>query len=162
MLFLMIKEPYKLDILDSTGNLIPEIELFNAHNYQIKEGSIESIVNSERVARYKEFDQLFTVRAEHLTKEGLHGKLNSDEAVLKDNVLHFKTNSHYEREDGIALDGESIFYDLKKEILSSENPFTFKQKQSLTNGLSFVYQMKEGTINANNIHSFVQEIGKRK
>ena len=65
------------------------------------------------------------------------------------------TNSRYRREDGIGLDGESIRYDIDKGILSSQKPFVFLQSQSRTNGLSFVYQMKEGTISANTIHSVI-------
>gem|GEM_PF-698036 len=163
MIFLMIKEPYTINIVDANGNLIPEVELFNAQNYQIKEGSVESIVRSERVARYQNFDKLYVINAGHKTKEGLRGILTSDEGVLQNNIMHFKTNSHYYRDDGVALDGEDIFYDLKKEILSSEKPFIFTEKQSRSHGLSFVYQMKEGTISATNIHSFIEEpVGKKK
>jgi len=163
MLFLIVKEPYTIDIIDTNGNLIPEIELFNATNYQIKEGSIDSIVRSERVARYQDFDKLYVINAEHKTKEGLLGKLTSDEGVLQNDIMHFKTNSHYYRNDGVSLDGEDILYDTKKEILSSEKPFIFSQQQSRSHGLSFVYQMKEGTISATNIHSFIQEpVGKKK
>jgi len=165
MIFLMIKEPYTINVVDSDGNLIPEIELFNAQNYQIKEGLVESIVRSERVARYQNFDKLYVINADHKTKEGLLGKLTSDEGILQDHVMHFKTNSHYSRNDGVSLDGEDIFYDLQKEVLSSEKPFIFSQSQSRSHGLSFVYQMKEGTISATNIHSFIQQqehIGKKK
>ena len=162
MVFLIIKEPYKIDIVDNNGNLIPEIELFNAQNYQIKENSIESIVHADRVERYQDFDKLYVIHANHKTKEGLIGKLISDEGILQDKVMHFKTNSHYYRDDGVSLDGEDIFYDLKKEILSSDEPFIFTQQQSRSHGLSFVYQMKEGTISATNIHSFIQQVGKTK
>jgi len=162
MIFLMIKEPYKIDMVDSNGNLVPEVELFNAQNYQLKEGEVESIVNSAYVARYKDFDKLYAIHTVHKTKEGLRGLLTSDEGQLQDNVMHFMTNSHYERDDGISLDGEDIFYDLKQEILSSDKPFIFTQKQSRSHGLSFVYQMKEGTISATNIHSFIQQLGKTK
>lgn len=161
MLFLIVKEPYTINIVDQHGNLIPDIELFNAQNYQIKEGSIESIVHADRVARYQNFDKLYVINAGHKTKEGLHGTLVSDEATLQDNVMRFQTNSHYAREDGVSLDGEDIFYDIKKEILSSEKPFDFTQKQSRSHGLSFVYQMKDGTISATNIHSFIQQLGKK-
>ncbi|KFL34875.1 hypothetical protein JU57_02580 [Sulfurospirillum sp. SCADC] len=162
MIFLMIKEPYTIDMHDANGNLVPEVELFNAQNYQLKEGSIESIVHSEYVARYKDFDKLYVIHAGHKTKEGLRGILTSDEGTLQNNIMHFMTNSHYYRDDGVSLEGEDIFYDLKQEILSSEKPFIFAQKQSRSHGLSFVYQMKEGTISATNIHSFIQQLGKTK
>jgi len=163
MLFLIIKEPYTINIIDQDGNLIPDIELFNAQNYQLKEGVIESVVHAERVARYQDFDKLYVIKAGHKTKEGLRGALISDEGTLQDKIMHFQTNSHYSREDGIALDGEDIFYDIQKEILSSEKPFDFTQKQSRSHGLSFVYQMKAGTISATNIHSFIQQqVGKKK
>lgn len=163
MLFLIIKEPYTINVVDNNGNLIPEIELFNAQNYQIKEGLVESIVRSDRVARYQDFDKLYVINADHKTKDGLLGNLTSDEGILQNNIMYFKTNSHYYRNDGVSLDGEDILYDLKKEILSSEKPFVFVQQQSRSHGLSFVYQMKEGTISATNIHSFIQQqIGKKK
>ncbi|NCD13097.1 MAG: hypothetical protein EOL93_11155 [Epsilonproteobacteria bacterium] len=162
MFFLIFKEPYVIHTVDKEGDLIPEIELFHAQNYQIKEGSVESIVRSERVARYRDFDKLYVIHAGHKTKEGLRGVLDSDEGILKDNILHFKTNSHYFRDDGVSLDGEDIFYNLKTENLKSDKPFVFTQKQSRTLGDSFVYQMKEGTISATNIHSFIQQVGKNK
>jgi len=162
MVFLMIKEPYTINVVDSNGNLIPAIELFNAQNYQIKENNIESVVHAERVERYDDFDKLYVINADHKTKEGLIGKLTSDEGMLQNKIMHFKTNSHYYRNDGVSLDGEDIFYDMQKEILSSEKPFIFAQQQSRSHGLSFVYQMKEGTISAINIHSFIQEQERKK
>ena len=160
--FLILKEPYSIHVVGEDGRLIPEIELFNAQNHQIKQGSIESIVQAKRVARYDGFDELHGIHAGHKTKEGLRGILDSDEGILKEGVLHFKTNSHYFRDDGVSLDGEDIFYNLKTEVLSSNKPFIFTQKQSKTHGDSFVYQMKEGTISATNIHSFIQQVGKNK
>ena len=157
MTFLIVKEPYTLRTVDQDGHTIPDIELFKAQNFQIKTGGIESVVYADKVNRFKEFDQLEAVQAGHITKDGLRGELRSDEAIVQNKVIHFMTHSHYARSDGIALDGEDIFYDLKNETLSSEKPFIFLQKQSRTNGLSFVYQMKEGTIAATNIHSFIQQ-----
>ncbi len=143
-------------MLTKDGEPMPEVELFEAQNYRLKEGSIESVVSAKKMMRYEKFDVLHTVDAKHRTNEGLSGVLNSDEAVYQDGIVHFKTNSHYVRSDGVALDGEDVYYDTKQEILSSEKPFIFRQQQSKTHGLSFVYQMKEGTINASNIHSFIQ------
>jgi hypothetical protein len=160
MTFLIVKEPYTLRVVDQDGNVIPEIELFNAQNYQIKTTGIESIVRSDKVSRFKDFDTLEGIHAGHVTKEGLKGVLTSDKAIVQDKVIHFLSNSHYFRDDGVALDGEDIFYDLQKEILRSDKPFIFSQKQSRTHGLSFVYQMKEGTISATNIHSIIQQVGK--
>lgn len=156
MVFLIIKEPYRIKEVGTDGHLIPDIELFNAKNYQIKEGSVESVVSSSRVARYGDVDKLYNVDAEHRTKEGLKGHLRSDEAILKDKIIDFMSNSHYRRDDGIGLDGEAIRYDTQKQTLSSTKPFTFLQSQSRTQGLSFVYQMKEGTISATQIHSMIE------
>lgn len=161
MVFLIIKEPYTLHSVDHDGNVIPDIELFDAQNYQLKEGSVDSMVYADKVARFKDYDKLYTIHASHKTKEGLKGVLTSDEATIQNKIFHFMTNSHYLRDDGIALDGEDIFYDMEKEILYSDKPFIFSQQQSRSNGLSFVYQMKEGTITATNIHSFIQEVGKK-
>lgn len=161
MLFLIIKEPYTLNRVGLDGNLVPEIELFNATNYQIKQGSIESIVVSQRVARYKELDRLYVINAQHKTKEGLLGNITSDEAVLQNNVISFLQNSHYKREDGFGLSGEEIKYALNQKILSSDKPFVFYQKDSRTVGDSFVYQMKEGTIAGDNIRSVIQQVGKK-
>jgi len=159
MLFLIFKEPYKIKEVGQDGNLIPDVELFNAKNYQIKQSGIESIVISQRVARYKDFDKLYVVDVQHRNQNGLIDNIQSNEAILKDSVIDFMENSHYQRDDGVALDGTEIRYNIKEKILSSDKPFIFSQKQSKTVGNSFVYQMKEGTINANNIHSVIQ-VGK--
>ena len=159
--FLIIKEPYTLRIVDLNGNQIPEIELIHAQNYQIKDNGIESIVNSTRVMRFKDFDELQTVTAEHRTDKGLRGVLTTDKALVRDKVIHCMSNSHYVRSDGVALEGEDIFYDLNTEVLRSDKPFIFSQERSRTNGLSFVYQMKEGTIAANSIHSVIQQVERK-
>lgn len=161
LVFLLFKEPYTLKALDENEKNKPEIELFNAQNFQIKESGVESIVNASRVERYRGFDKLYTINAVHKTKEDLKGILTSDEAILKDGVMLFLQNSDYARDDGIRLVGDEIYYDTKKETLYSEKPFVFTQNQSRSNGLSFVYQMKEGTISASSIHSFI-EVGKKK
>ena len=164
-IFLVIKEPYTLKAVNAQGESIPDIELFNATNYQFKESGIDSIVHSKRSARYGDVDKLYDIEAFHKNKEGLHSKLVSDEAILKDKVIHFLTNSHVQRDDGLSLDGESIRYDTQKKILSSDQPFVFTQKQSTTHGKSFVYEMKEGVLYANTIHSVIQfeeKAGKRK
>ena len=160
MVFLLLKEPYTLHAKVTGTHAPADIELFHARNFQIKPEGVSSIVNAERVERYKSFDKLYTIDASHKTDTGLKGILRSNEATLKDGVIVFMKNSHYERSDGVRLDGEEIVYDTKKEMLSSEKPFIFTQSKSRSHGLSFVYQMKEGTISANTIHSFI-ETGKK-
>jgi len=160
MVFLLLKEPYTLHAKATGAKAPADIELFHARNFQIKPEGVTSIVNTQRVERYKTFDKLYNIDASHKTNQGLTGVLTSNEATLRDGVIVFMKDSHYERSDGVRLDGEEIVYDTKNEILSSQKPFVFTQSQSRSHGLSFVYQMKEGTISANTIHSFI-ETGKK-
>lgn len=165
MVFLILKEPYTLKAIDAQGEAIPDIELFNAQNYQFKESGVESIVYSKRVARYGDTDRLYNIEAFNKDKEGLHSTLVSDEAILKNKVIDFLTNSHFRRDDGIGLDGESIRYDTTAKVLSSDHPFIFLQQQSVSHGSSFVYDMKEGVLHANSIQSTIQfeeKTGKKK
>ena len=104
MVFLIVKEPYRIKEVGLDGRLVPDIELFNARNYQIKEGSVDGVVYSRRVARYGDVDKLYEIDAKHKTKEGLKGSIVSDEPILKNKVIDFMTNSRYRREDGIGLD----------------------------------------------------------
>lgn len=150
----MVKEPYTIKVFDAKET--PDIELFNAKNYQITREGVNSVVSSHRVARYGNIDKLYTVEASHITPEGLLGHLVSDEALLKENVITFMTHSRYERSDGVSLEGEEIRYDTKKETLQSKKNFIFTQQQSRTNGASFVYDMKEGTLFADAIYSLIQ------
>ena len=156
MVFIVVKEPYSIKEVGVDGNLVPDVELFNAHNFQIKEKNVDGVVHSRRVARYGAVDKLYDVKAEHKTKEGLKGTLVSDEAIVKGESVYFMANSHYKRDDGVALDGEEIEYHTKKNRLSSEKPFVFTQEKSRTTGSAFVYEMKEGTLSAENIHSVVE------
>lgn len=162
MVFILVKEPYSIKELDPNGHLVPDMELFNAQNFQIKEKSVDAVVHSRRVARYGDVDKLYDVNAAHKTKEGLKGTLVSDEAIVKGEIVYFMENSHYKREDGVALDGEEILYHTKKNSLSSEKPFIYIQASSRTTGSAFTYEMKEGTLSAENIHSVVQTNKERK
>ncbi|MDD3462347.1 MAG: LPS export ABC transporter periplasmic protein LptC [Sulfurospirillaceae bacterium] len=155
MIFLLLKNPYKIEEYRADGTKIPNIELFDIKSYQIDNGGLRAILFAKNLSRYDGFDVLLDIDAMHKGDTGLIDILRSKRGIQKDGILTFSKDTHYERTDGLKLTGDEIKYDVKNKILSSDIPFVFTQKNSTTEGNSFVYQMKEGKISALSIHSTI-------
>jgi len=155
MVFLLTKNPYSLEY-NSNGAGKPEIEIFNMKNYDISLAGVTSIIFAKKVERYKNYDKMFSVEALHRGKLKLIDSLKADKGLFAKNILYLDDNVKYTRSDDLALNTNSIKYDVKKKILSSNIPFEFIKKDMTTHGSSFTYDMQKGIIRASKIKTVIR------
>jgi len=155
MVFLLTKNPYELEYSAKRKNEA-NIVLFGVKTYEILKSGVNSILISSKVERFKGYDKLYNINALHKGALNLIDSVVSDRGLLAKNILYLDDNVKYVRSDGLALYSNSVKYDLKNKILSSNRKFEFIKKNSKTIGTSFVYQMKTGIINATNIKSVIR------
>ncbi len=155
MIFLLTKNPYELEY-DSRGKNQADIVLFNVKTFDILKSGVNSILISSKIKRFKGYDKLYNINALHRGVQNLIDSVVSDKGLLAKNILYLDDNVKYARSDGLSLNSDSIKYDLKKKILSSNREFEFIKKNSKTVGSSFIYQMQKGIINAKNIKTVIR------
>jgi len=155
MVFLLTKNPYALHYKPKKGEQ-PSIELFDVKDYEILSTEINSIVFSKKIEKYEGYDKFYQINVLYKDKLNLISTLLSDKAVLRDSVLYFNDNVKYTRSDDLVLNTQSVQYNLKTKVLSSDTPFELIKKDMMTTGDSFVYQMQEGIIEANHVKSTIR------
>ena len=154
MVFLLTKNPYSLKY-NSAGSNLPEIELFDVKSFEITVKKISSIIYATKVERYRKYDKMFDIRALYKDKLNLTDTVVAQNGMLSNNILYLDNNVKYTRSDDLSLSSNSLKYDLKNKILSSNVPFKFVKKNVTTNGKSFVYYMQKGIIKANKIKTII-------
>ena len=155
MVFLLTKNPYSLEYNSNQAGK-PEIEIFNMKNYDISKFGVTSIIFAKKVERYKGYDKMYGVEALHKGKLKLIDSLVADKGLYAKNILYLDDNVKYTRSDDLALNTNSVKYDIKNKILSSNIPFEFIKKNVTTHGSSFTYDMQKGIIEAKNIKTVIR------
>ncbi len=155
MIFLLTKNPYALQY-SSKGKGQPNIELFDVKIFEISKLGVNSIIFANRVERYKGYDKMYMIDALHRSKLNLIDSLKANNGLLIKNILYLDNNVRYTRSDDLALNSNSIKYDIKNKILSGDQPFELSIKNMLTKGNSFTYLMQKGIIQAQKIKTVIR------
>jgi hypothetical protein len=152
----MSKEPYGTDLVPNT-KVLPQIEMHMVQNYDVSKAGVVTIVMAENVKRYAKYDEFKKIYILNQTQSELIDTVSSNQGILKDRELKLYDDAVYTRSDGVSLKSDEVFYHLDKKILKSDVKFVLANNRGITYGDSFVYQMNEGTIDANNIKAIIEE-----
>ena len=155
MVFLLTKNPYSLKY-NSAGEKQPDIEIYGVKSYDITPKGVSSFILADRVERYKNFDKLYNIKALHMGISGLIDTLKANQGLYAKNTLYLDKNVKYARSDNLALNTNSLRYDLKDKILSSNNPFVLIRENVTTHGSAFTYDMQKGIIRADKIKTVIK------
>ena len=155
MLFLLTKDPYALH-LKKDSKIRPDVELFNVKNLEISKKGVLSIVFTDKIDRYKNYDTMFMIDALHKGENGLIDSLTAQKGVLRKNILYLTKSVKYTRSDDVTLLCDSIVYNIKNRVLKGNDKFKFLRKNSITTGDSFEYRMKRGIIKADKIKTIIK------
>ncbi len=155
MIFLLTKNPYSLKF-NASSEKLPDIELYSVKSYDIFKNGVSSILFANKVERYKNFDKLFHMEVLHRGKLNLTDELKSEQGLYAKNILYLDKNVRYTRSDNMALNTNSLKYDLSNKVLSSNNSFVFIKKNVTTHGKSFTYDMQKGIIRADKIKTVIR------
>lgn len=155
MFFLLTKNPYSLQY-SAISKKQPDIEIFGVKSYEIFEKGVSSLLIADKVERYENFDKLYNIKALHKGVLNLVDNLKADQGIYTKNRLYLDNNVHYLRSDNIALNTNSLRYDLKNKILSSNNHFVFIKGNVITHGEAFTYNLQKGIIRADKIKTIIR------
>ena len=155
MIFLLTKNPYSLQY-NPAGKKQPDIEIYGVKSYDIVKEGVSSLILADKVERYKNFDKLYNIKALHTGSSGLIDNLKANQGLYAKNILYFDKNVKYVRSDNLTLSTNSLRYDLKGKILSSNNSFVFVKENVTTHGSAFTYDMQKGIIRADKIKTVIK------
>jgi len=155
MIFLLKKNPYKLDIY-AGGKEQALITLFGVKTFDIYKTGVTSLLISDKVQRFKGYDKLYNINVLHKGNLNLVDSLSAQKGLLSKGILYLDDNVKYARSDDLSLNTNSVKYDIKNKIISGNKKFEFIKKNSDTKGTSFTYDMRNGTINAKNIKTVIR------
>jgi lipopolysaccharide assembly outer membrane protein LptD (OstA) len=133
----------------------PVVDFFNVKDYKITQNGVEVYSTADRAQRFKDRDILYGIDVLIVKQEGTD-RLISDNGTLKDNILYLNGNVKYARADQFNLTTESVEYHELNKMLIGKTPFKFESKSGKAFGDSFVYNVKNGQIEAKNFEALMQ------
>jgi hypothetical protein len=151
---LVSQDPYSMD-LENLNEDKPMIDFFNIKNYKITQNGIDIRSTAKRAQRFDDRDILYGIDVLMIKEDGAD-RLVSDNGTLKDNVLYLNGNVRYARNGFFNVSAESVEYHEDSKILIGKTPFTFEAKNIKAFGNSFVYNTKNGRIEAEKFRTLVQ------
>jgi LPS export ABC transporter protein LptC len=155
MIFLLTKNPYELNVYTGEKNQAL-VTLFNIKTFDIYKTGVTSLLISDKVERFKGYDKFYNINALHKGKLNLIDSLSAQKGLLAKGILYLDDKVKYTRSDGLALNTNSVKYDLKNKIISGNKKFEFIKKNTNTKGTSFTYNMQKGIISAKNIKTVIR------
>jgi len=147
--FLFYKKSKTL-VLRHTGASAPLMEFRDITSYNITFNGIDTILKAKSAKRYRTRDELhniFTIKRDR----GIEERLWADKGILRRSVLRLVGNVKYEDALSRTLLSDTVVYNIKKDILSSNTAFVSKYNNSVVKGSSFVYYLKLKRLYAKNI-----------
>ena len=154
MVFLLAQDPYLLDFRPADPK-IAQVEMYDVQDHEISVDGVVSITNAKQAIRFANRDELYGVDA-LLRRDGFINSLRADKGILKNNVVYLEGDVRYVRNDGITFESTAVEYHRNKDILKGNVPFVLSDTYNKTLGNSFIYRIKEGLIEANNIHATLE------
>jgi len=129
---------------------VPLMELRDSDIYDITYDGVNSFLHSKIAKKYKDRYELFGV-VSNKKEQGRIDNLRAKRATLKDDILTLKGNVFFKSSDNRTLKSDTVVYNLKKDILSSDKDFVSTYKKSRLKGSSFIYYKKQKRFLAQNI-----------
>lgn len=150
-LSVLLQDPYQLD-LSKLGSTEARVEMFDVVDYEMKPNAIKRITKAKKIMRYKAKDVAYEPQM-ILKKDDLIYALESNKAVLVEDIAMFEDNVTINRTDGAYFKGSRLSFDTKDSLLTSDAPFELVEKDLHVKGVGFTYSFKTEFLSANNIHA---------
>ncbi len=128
----------------------PLMELKESKMYDITYNGINTYLQAKTLKRYKDRYELYRIYS-NKKDNSANEKIWADKGILKNNILSLFGNVFYKDNTDQTLFSNTVIYNLKKDILSSDTPFKATYKKSKVTGSSFIYYKREKKLVAQNI-----------
>lgn len=150
-LSVLMQDPYFLD-LSKMGSTEARVEMHDVVDYELNANEVKRVTKAQSIMRYKNEDVANKPQM-LLKRDDLIYVLEGDRGVLVEEVATFQGNVAINRSDGASFVSDSLSYDWKKSLITSNTPFTLKEKDLHVKGDVFSYSFKEKRITAQKIYA---------
>jgi len=136
--------------------LVPLIKFTDIESFNIDENGIDTIIKAQKALRFKKFDKLEKVNIVTFAR-GQTESLRAKEAKYENDTAYLYGDVLYKREDNLTIKTQKVVYNIKKELIFSQNPFTLINDKVKIEGNSFSYNKQKGIIKATEIVALIKE-----
>ena len=126
-----------------------EFNVFSVHN--IKEDNSGKKIEASKAVKYKKYIDFSDV---NVTDELGHS-LFSNRAVYEGDTLYMNQNVKLSRADGINFYSESLNYETKNKVVTTDAPFLLEFNKSVIRGEQLELEVERDTISAYNVNASI-------
>jgi LPS export ABC transporter protein LptC len=147
--FLSTKKPKELKISKKDINY-STIEFRGLQGCSIDKTGISERITASRALKFKTHDELYDLNTTFI-EENITHKLTAKRAYYQNNIFRLTKEVNYENNQSMQIKSEELEYNTKTKIAESKTPFILTSKQGEMHGKTFIYDMKQGKIEGEQI-----------
>ena len=141
--------PSSKEAISAKGQKEVEFDNFSVDN--IKEDNSGRKIKASKVVKYKKYVDFYDV---NVTDELGHTLL-SDTAIYEGDTFYMNQNVKVSRADGIDFYSESLNYETKDKIVTTNEPFLLEFNKSVVRGRKLELEVNRDTISAYNVDASI-------
>lgn len=139
-----------LDIKQQTFTDIPMFEISSFTLYEIDINSLSTVMKGEKAIRYSDRYLISNINYTDNSEKYI-ANMRANKAVYKNEIIDLNGDVRYDREDGLAFKSQTLRYNKKTNITTTDKEFVlYKSKNSIT-GTSLRYNNVSNNAAANNV-----------
>lgn len=154
LMLIMVQSPY-ISANHESNLKIADMQMRGISDYEISQESISACYKADRWQKFGKKNDFFDFDSVILKDERIH-KLSSKKAHQIDDTITLYGDAIYQNDKNLTFSSQEIIYDMKNNFVSSNLKFKATQYDNILNGNGIFYDIKNGKINANSIHSTLQ------
>lgn len=124
--------------------------------YTLTKDNLTRVVEASHAVKYKNRDEMFNasivLKNIDKKKEFNQEKIKSDLIISHGDILNFKDNVKYTRDDFISLKTQKMYYNIKDKVAYNDVAYSGNYYKNILNGTNLYLDTKEGIIKSKNIH----------
>ena len=129
---------------------IPLLEMTNFEMHELDTEGLQTIMVGDVALRFKDRYVVEKIDFTDATKN-LISNMKANHGIYKGNVVDLKGNVVYYREDGIALETETLNYNTVTAIAQTNDKYVAFQDQNTMYGTSMIYDTLIGKMDSKNV-----------
>lgn len=148
--FLSTKEPKVLKVSKKDINYAT-IEFTALQGCTINQDGITQRIAAAKAQKFKTYETLRDVNAS-FQQNGILHTLKAKKGHFEGDILSLTQNVLYENNQSLHIKTQKLEYNIKTKVAKSPDTFALTSNQGIMIGDSFVYDMKNGTLEGQKMH----------
>ena len=147
MIFILFKP---LSIKEQEFVDVPLLEIGDFVMHELNDKGLKTFMTGDKTLRYKD---RYTVDSIDFTDEskGHISNMKADKGLYKDDIVDLKGNISYVREDGLAFESQTMTYNTKTAIATTQSDYVAFRGESTMKGASLEYDSVTNRMKSDNV-----------